>query len=43
MFKPYRLLLGICIVAICAQQSALSDTGTLDKVRSSGVITLAYR
>jgi len=43
MIKTVKFLGAFILISFLLENSALSDSGTLDKVKTSGVITLAYR
>jgi glutamate/aspartate transport system substrate-binding protein len=43
MTKTLKLLSTALLVLMSFEQSALSDTSTLEKIKSSGAMTLAYR
>jgi len=43
MIKTVKFLGAFILISLLLENSALSDSGTLDKVKTSGVITLAYR
>jgi glutamate/aspartate transport system substrate-binding protein len=43
MIKTVKFLGAFILISLLLENSALSDPGTLDKVKTSGVITLAYR